>query len=417
MTKIPRKIKDLLDLSSLAKKEYSRITFKIKIIDFFLCLFSLVTIIFAFLDNYQIVEAYNIFTERYMSSTYNNVLRFLNIAFNLVLVTLVILRYISLVKIHKIKYGPIAESETISSMKMIPTLIVEIILNLIFIPPFLESTYVIEGSISVDYDYTKYFNPFNLGQSSTIETTLISRSTPIILVYSIASIICFFMMIRIYHFFRFFFTFSSWETPKAQTICDWMNTKAGPKFTVKTYLKIMPYTSLVVGLMFIMLVFGFATQVFEYYNSMLMKMMGTSPENTNNGITSTMLSFSNVYSSFWLMLVTMTTVGYGEIYPTTYFGRVVVIIACIVGTFVLSLLVVFLGQTISFDDVERNVYNDIIEYHGNNSNLKRNATKFIGRFLRYCYFSKKYMHDTTCQRHFLFTEMKFLAKVFKNERM
>ena len=131
-----------------------------------------------------------------------------------------------------------------------------------------------------------------------------------------------------------------------------------------------------------MVVCGLATQLFEYYNGVLMKSMGHGPLSTNSGIVNTMLSFNNVYSSFWLMLVTMTTVGYGDIYPTTYFGRVIAIAGCVAGTFILSLLVVFLNQTISFDDVERNVYNEIMEHKENPTHLKREAANFVGKFFR-----------------------------------
>ena len=166
-----------------------------------------------------------------------------------------------------------------------------------------------------------------------------------------------------------------------------------------------------------MVVCGLATQLFEYYNGVLMKSMGTSEDNTNAPFVSTMLSFNNVYSSFWLMLVTMTTVGYGDIYPTTYFGRVIAIAGCVAGTFILSLLVVFLNQTISFDDVERNVYNEIIETKANPTHLKREAARFVGKFLRYCYLAKVYPEKTAGQRLYLFTDIKYLCKQYKMNRM
>ena len=76
-----------------------------------------------------------------------------------------------------------------------------------------------------------------------------------------------------------------------------------------------------------------------------------------------MRKFTNIYNSYWLILVTMTTsnfkykaiVGYGDIYPITAFGRILAIVACICGTFILSLLIVFLNTYITFDEVEKAV--------------------------------------------------------------
>ena len=44
----------------------------------------------------------------------------------------------------------------------------------------------------------------------------------------------------------------------------------------------------------------------------------------------------------WCMILTMTTVGYGEIYPVTIFGRIFTIIACIWGMFNMSMIIVTL---------------------------------------------------------------------------
>ena len=433
--RVPKKLKNLLDLSSLAKKQFSKYIIKIKILDISLCLISIVTIILSFLDNYQIVETYNPLTKKYIVSQFNNILRFFTLAFNIILVTLIIIRYNLLLKIHKISLGSIAEYDTIHSIGLLPYLIFEIIINLLFTPPFIDSSYTIEGSLLVDYNYTYIINPLNLNisnnpninTSNIISTNsnitdskisnIIGRQKNIQLTYNISSIISFLMMFRIYHVFRFFLSFSYWQTPRASTVCNWMNTRSTKSFALKAYLKNYPYITLIISIFFLMIVSGLSTQLFEYYNGVLMRSLGKEDYNTNHTFVNVMLNFSNVYNSLWLMLMTMTTVGFGEIYPTTYFGRIIAIFACIFGNFIMSLLVVFLNITINFDDVEKIVYNEIIEHKSNNSNLKKDASIFIGKFLRYCYLSKKFLKETSCQRLFLLTEMKFLAKNFKKERI
>jgi voltage-gated potassium channel len=44
-------------------------------------------------------------------------------------------------------------------------------------------------------------------------------------------------------------------------------------------------------------------------------------------------------SSIWLTVITMTTVGYGDIYPHTIFGQMTAIFIALWGTFVISLLI------------------------------------------------------------------------------
>lgn len=45
-------------------------------------------------------------------------------------------------------------------------------------------------------------------------------------------------------------------------------------------------------------------------------------------------------NSFWNVVVTMTTVGYGDFYPKTIFGRSVGVILCLWGSWIVSLFVV-----------------------------------------------------------------------------
>jgi voltage-gated potassium channel len=58
----------------------------------------------------------------------------------------------------------------------------------------------------------------------------------------------------------------------------------------------------------------------------------------------------------WLMILSMTTVGYGDIYPRTNLGRLFTMLACFAGTFVVSLLTVTITTKISMNDQESNAY-------------------------------------------------------------
>ena len=55
----------------------------------------------------------------------------------------------------------------------------------------------------------------------------------------------------------------------------------------------------------------------------------------------------------WLTIITMTTVGYGDLYPRTIFGRVIDVILVVWGTFIVSLMVVVLTNTLNMDQSEK----------------------------------------------------------------
>jgi hypothetical protein len=43
-----------------------------------------------------------------------------------------------------------------------------------------------------------------------------------------------------------------------------------------------------------------------------------------------------MWNAVWNIIITLTTVGYGDLYPKTIFGRVVGIIVCFWGMFIVS---------------------------------------------------------------------------------
>ncbi len=54
-------------------------------------------------------------------------------------------------------------------------------------------------------------------------------------------------------------------------------------------------------------------------------------------------------NAVWLTIITMTTVGYGDFFPRTSFGRIIDVILVVWGTFVVSLMVVVLTNTLNMD--------------------------------------------------------------------
>eukprot|EP01017_Pseudomicrothorax_dubius_P034559 TRINITY_DN4758_c0_g1_i5.p2 TRINITY_DN4758_c0_g1~~TRINITY_DN4758_c0_g1_i5.p2 ORF type:complete len:181 (+),score=36.83 TRINITY_DN4758_c0_g1_i5:921-1463(+) len=84
-------------------------------------------------------------------------------------------------------------------------------------------------------------------------------------------------------------------------------------------------------------------------------------------------SFPN---AMWNVVVTMTTVGYGDYYPMTSLGRIVAFFICIWGVFVVSLMVVTLSNFLNMSTPEMKAFN-VIERIQIKNDLKQLASKVI----------------------------------------
>jgi voltage-gated potassium channel len=62
------------------------------------------------------------------------------------------------------------------------------------------------------------------------------------------------------------------------------------------------------------------------------------------------MSVSCTYSNaLWLILMTITTVGYGDYFPQTPLGRFIIFFVAIWGTFIVSIMVVVVSNTLKME--------------------------------------------------------------------
>ena len=78
----------------------------------------------------------------------------------------------------------------------------------------------------------------------------------------------------------------------------------------------------------------------------------------------------------------MSTVGYGDFYPSTRFGRIIGVIACILGIFLISLLVTTMLLATSFSPEQLKAYNQIKKQR-NIVKLEKLSINLIISALRY----------------------------------
>lgn len=138
---------------------------------------------------------------------------------------------------------------------------------------------------------------------------------------------------------RSLLNFSIFASPRATRLCKMYGCDGGKFFAIKSIMNESPLY--VVILYFIMSLFllGHAIRVCEEtYNE----------------------AFGYYWNCFWLIIITMTTVGYGDLFPRCLPARIVILVTCIWGASLVSLLVVALTNTFNMDISESKAHNVIL---------------------------------------------------------
>eukprot|EP01017_Pseudomicrothorax_dubius_P019658 TRINITY_DN2158_c0_g1_i3.p1 TRINITY_DN2158_c0_g1~~TRINITY_DN2158_c0_g1_i3.p1 ORF type:complete len:275 (+),score=81.80 TRINITY_DN2158_c0_g1_i3:816-1640(+) len=93
------------------------------------------------------------------------------------------------------------------------------------------------------------------------------------------------------------------------------------------------------------------------------------------------MDFGKFKNAIWNVLVTMTTVGYGDFYARTDFGRIVAFLVCIWGVFVVSLMVVTLTNVLNMGALELKAYS-VIERLEMKHTMRTAAREVVDQALR-----------------------------------
>lgn len=148
---------------------------------------------------------------------------------------------------------------------------------------------------------------------------------------------------------------TNWTAPKAQRCCAIFGAEANFLFGLKALMIKEPLRVVLYAFVFSLLQLSICLQIFER-------------EVDEN--------FSNLTTAMWNIIITLTTVGYGDYYPKTNFGRLIGIITAFWGVFFVSLFVVALTNTLELAESELRAF-ILLKRLYMRKDLRENACKMI----------------------------------------
>ena len=321
---------------------------KIFFIDLIISFLIILNLTLSFVSNWLFTSEYEYengykkeIKKAYVSTDLIENLKWVIVAIVILMELLLILKY--LLKLKFLRRNQLAcKEDNIFTTMLIKKMIIEIIVLGIFSPPYCNS--IIHGDM------------------------IFGRYT-----YSSDSIILIFTIFKLYYLVYLFQNYSIWSTEKARIIAKNYNVSIYIDFLFKAQIKRSPLFTIFIIFIVSLCIFSCIIRVFEY---------GYSNDNSHKdskGIIND--KYKSYADNFWMIIISMMTIGYGDIYPETHLGRVIIFFSAIVGMLVLSLLVVTLNNLIDFSKEEYKAYNLIVKDQANKS-MKKMAIKLIKSIMK-----------------------------------
>lgn len=157
--------------------------------------------------------------------------------------------------------------------------------------------------------------------------------------YELNNLLCCFVWIKCYAIVRTLMSTNKFTNPRAQRVCALNGCFANLTFSLKCKFKEAPNRTLILTFFTSSFIIAYMLRIFER------------PLSDVSG-----KDFNNFYNSFWNVIITMTTVGYGDFYPSSIGGRILGIFMCIWGVLLVSLFVVTVSEQLELTQLQKNAY-------------------------------------------------------------
>ena len=132
-------------------------------------------------------------------------------------------------------------------------------------------------------------------------------------------------VVRLYHLISLVCSLSKFRSGRAQRVCKMNGSVAGKWFAARCLMEDSPACMLACVFFGSIMLAAWLVRIFE-----------------RPAFPFTGMDFSSYNNALWQVLITMTTVGYGDFYPVTHPGRIVTILVCGWGVVLMSLVILVL---------------------------------------------------------------------------
>lgn len=125
------------------------------------------------------------------------------------------------------------------------------------------------------------------------------------------------------------FNYSVYTDPLSKKVCKGYGFYAGTNFAIQSKLLIDPFQTCFIMFFGTVCLFAYLVRIFE-----LPYLLQTG-DDTN---------FESFFNAMWFTVVTLTTIGYGDVSPGTIPGKIITIILAFWGTIFVALLVTIVSN-------------------------------------------------------------------------
>ena len=168
--------------------------------------------------------------------------------------------------------------------------------------------------------------PYLTGKITYMQANSLEKSEDYVnsylLCYTVAEFLYIFMFSRLFFIVRTMINFTPYQDDHARFCCAKSEKKANVRFAIRCMMKTHPFL-MIYGTSFCSFVLlGIIIRLFER------------PYSAISG-----QNFESFQNSMWVCAESMSTIGYGEMFPSTILGRLVGLICAMWGAFVFSMIV------------------------------------------------------------------------------
>lgn len=162
--------------------------------------------------------------------------------------------------------------------------------------------------------------------------------------YEINDFLALIMFLRVYCVFRSLINLSRFHDARTYRVAKMMGSKMTRMFAIRSLVDKFPFVTLSVVLIIAVSLLAYSVKLIEgpaYYVIV---------NNTN-----TYGMDYNLYENcIWNIIITMTTVGYGDYVPFTNLGRLILTLSAVIGTVLVSIFIVTIQKEIDVNPLEAN---------------------------------------------------------------